>query len=408
MKGKWILLIAAILLVALALPACGGEEPAPAPAPAPAPSPTTPAPAPAPAPSPTTPAPAPAPAPAPSPTVAPTPAPTTTPGVPQETKIVKFQYTMPGGSAVGLGFEYFAEQFTEQSGGRYKVETYPLSGLFPDPGALDAIKGGVCQMVMTSTGSHRTDFPAASITGMPGLSFHKKGVAAAEYYASVKAWDELLKNPAIAKEFAPYHLIQNIEIDPSMLVMKDKAVIVPEDLKGLKIGGMTGPMQEYAKKYGAAGVFQIPPQSYMNMDKGVVNAMLNTWAQIGPYRLYEIAHYVNTQNFLAGALVILANQEFWDSMSADDQALFTKCWNEGYDMSVKGMVADNVKGLADAKALSNMKIINPTDAQRARWTESFGIVWDQWAEDAKAAGVEDPYAILELWQSLIDKYTTQK
>jgi TRAP-type C4-dicarboxylate transport system substrate-binding protein len=315
---------------------------------------------------------------------------------------------MPKGSAVALGFEHFAAQFTEQSGGRYKVETYPLSGLFPDAGSLDALRGGVAELVMTSTGSKPNDFPAAAVTGLPSLSFHRNGVSYEEYEASAKAWDELLKNPVVAAEFEPYKLIQPIEIDPSMLVTKSKSVIVPEDMRGLKVGNTGGALTDYLNTYGAASVNQIPPQSYMNLDKGVTDASLNTWAQIGPYKLYEIVDYVNTTTFQAGALLIMANWDFWNSMPAADQDLFMKVWNEGLDICYKGMVADNVKGLADAKALSNIKIINPSEAQAARWDTAAEVAFETWAENGESLGVEDPSAIIDLWRSLRDKYTTQK
>ena len=82
---------------------------------------------------------------------------TTTPVV---AKTLKFSYTMPKDASVAKGFEWFGPEFEKRTNGRYKIEIYPSSQLVSTAAALDAVKSGVCEIVMTSVGSFPQGFPA--------------------------------------------------------------------------------------------------------------------------------------------------------------------------------------------------------------------------------------------------------
>lgn len=323
---------------------------------------------------------------------------------------IKFNYTMPPGSAVAVGFEWWADEFEKRTEGRWKVETYPLSSLVPDAGSLDAVKGGVCEIIMTSTGSHATDFPLASVTGLPTLSFHRKGVAKEEYLASFKALLEFYELEEVAAEFKDYHVIAPIEIDPGYLIIKDKEVLVPEDLEGLKVGGGSGNLADLMTAYGAAGVFQIPPESYVNMDKGVTDAAIMTYAMIGPYKMYQIADYILKQTFSAGTLLVLTSPKWYDSLSKADRKIFDETWEEAKDKCAQGMYDTNVASEPEIVA-SGIKINTPTAEQTAAWEAAcVKYAFPTWAKQCQNLGYSSEVTdkVLKKWQDLIREYTTQK
>jgi TRAP-type C4-dicarboxylate transport system substrate-binding protein len=326
------------------------------------------------------------------------------------TGTIKFNYTMPPGSAVAVGYEWWADEFEKRTDGRYTVETYPLSSLLDDAGSLDAVKGGVCEIIMTSTGSHQTDFPLASLTGLPMLCFHKKGVAKEEYLASFKALKELYKIKEVGDEFKDYHLIAAIEIDPTYLITKNKKVVAPEDLKGLKVGGASGAMEDLMKAYGAAGVFQIPPQAYMNMDKGVTDAAFMTYAMIGPYKMYDVANYILTQTFTAGTLLVLTSHSWYDSLAKSDQKIFDETWEQAMDVCAQGMYDENVHSKPEIEA-SGITITHPTPEQSAAWEAACTkYAYPTWAKMCQDLGYSSEVTdkVMKKWQDLIKEYTTQK
>ncbi len=323
---------------------------------------------------------------------------------------IKFNYTMPPGSAVAVGYEWWADEFEKRTEGRYVVETYPLSGLLDDAGSLDAVKGGVCEIIMTSTGSKQTDFPLASVTGLPMLCFHKKGVSKEEYLASFDALKELYKIKEIDEEYKDYHLVAAIEIDPTYLITKSKKVVLPEDLKGLKVGGASGALEDLMVAFGAAGVFQIPPQAYMNMDKGVTDAAFMTYAMIGPYKMYEITDYILTQTFTAGTLLVMTSHDWYDSLAKSDQKIFDETWEQAMDVCAQGMYDENVHSKPEIEA-SGITITSPTAEQTAAWEAACAqYAYPTWAKMCQDLGYSSDVTdkVLKKWQDLIEEYTTQK
>jgi TRAP-type C4-dicarboxylate transport system substrate-binding protein len=323
---------------------------------------------------------------------------------------IKFNYTMPPGSAVAGGFEWWADEFEKQTDGRWKVETYALSSLVPDAGALDAVKGGVCEIIMSSTGSHATDFPLAAVTGLPTLSFHKKGVTKEEYMASFKALVELYKLKEVAEEFKDYHIVTALEADPGYLVTKNKEVLMPEDLAGLKVGGGSGVMADMMTAYKAAGVFQIPPESYVNMDKGVTDAAFMTYAQIGPYKMYEIADYIFKQVFSGGTMLVLASPKWYNSLSKADKKIFDDTWKQAEEKAADSMT-ETTKKMETPIVSSGIKINIPTAEQTAAWEAACAkYAFPTWAKQAQDLGYSKDVTdkVLKKWQDLVKELATQK
>jgi TRAP-type C4-dicarboxylate transport system substrate-binding protein len=322
---------------------------------------------------------------------------------------LKFNYTMPPFSAIGVGFEWWADEFEKRTDGRYVVETYGFSGLVPDASALDALKNSVCEINMTSTGSQQTSFPLASVTGLPTLTFHKQGVSFDEYLASFDALIELHQEPEITENFKDYKVVKNFEIDPCYLITKEKKVIVPEHLSGLLVGGASGSLADMMEAYGAAGVFQIPPEAYMNMDKGVTTAALMTYAMIGPYKMYEVCDFILKQPFTAGTLLVMMNWGDWNAMSPQDQEIFTETWEEAKIVCAQGMYDENINS-EPAIVASGITITVPTEQVSDMWVAACQkYAFPRWAKDCQDLGYSEEVTdrILAKWQELIEKYSTQ-
>jgi len=274
---------------------------------------------------------------------------------------------------------------------------------------LDAVKEGVCEIVMTSTGSQMASFPLASVTGLPTLSFHKKGVSFEEYLASFEALKEFYKVPEVGAEFTDYHLIKALEIDPGYLITKSKEVFVPEDLNGLLVGGALGALADMMTAYGGAGVFQIPPEAYDNMSKGVTDAAIMTYAMIGPYNMFDMCDYILKQTFSAGSLLILTSHEFYASLPPEDQKIFDETWEDATIVCAQGMYDENVHSTPVIEE-SGITINTPTPEQSALWDEAaVTYAFPTWAEMCWDLGYSEEVTtrVLNTWKQLTIDLATQ-
>ncbi len=367
MYKKYCLLFAVVLtLLVLLLPACTAEEPAPTPAPAPTPSPTT--------------APAPAPTAAPAPTTTPAPAP-----APEKTGTLKLSYTVPKGKTYGVGMDDFAVQFEKATGGRYKVEVYPSNSLVSLTEAWDATVGGKAEIVVTSTSVFARQFLLNNIISIISLGWNVQSPEDIE--DGWAAWWELIDAfPEVAKEFEGVKLLNPMIMDQLYFLSKDKPVRVPSDLKGLKVGMPGLPAAEMLKAYGGVNVMQVPPQAYMNMDKGVVDACAWTFGMVADYSMEEVAQYMLVQPMSQSQLIIIMNQEAWDGLSAKDQGILEDTMRESLKLSAQA--SSDSQEVGKKRWLdAGRTIIYPTPDESALWEDAAVIAIRKWRDDAVAAGI---------------------
>jgi TRAP-type C4-dicarboxylate transport system substrate-binding protein len=151
---------------------------------------------------------------------------------------------------------------------------------------------------------------------------------------------------------------------------------------------------------GGATVNQIPPQAYMNLDKGVVDAAFVNWAQILNYKLWEVAGVVYELGFSHGLLPTVVNSEVYNSMSPEDQQLMHDIWNNEAGAIVrKAMVEQDEMGKAEAIKFGT-KVIQPTAEEKAVWVEDAEPIFAQWVKDADELGAKNADKVLAEWKRL--------
>jgi TRAP-type C4-dicarboxylate transport system substrate-binding protein len=408
MKRYLVILTALVIISALIITGCGGTTTTTT-------APTTSAPTTTAAPTtakPTTTAPATA-APtssAPTTTAAPTTAaPTTSAAAPTSAvpvaanaKKIKFSYTMP--KERSLGFEWFATEFPKLTNGRYIVETYPSNTLVPTTGVLDAVKANTAQIAVTSTGTFPTAFPLTLVCSVPTLGYGFTDSSRESYEAGVDAIRDLANNTAVGNEFNNYKLLAPILTVNSNLVAKKKEIHLPSELKGLKVGG-SGTVMNLVMASGGAKIACVPPDYYMNLDKGVIDAAIASLGQCSDHKLWEVCNYYYTGDFGSSSMLALMNKEFYASMSADDQKILMDTWRSAAGFTGDGahvtLAAARAEGIKMGKTITA-----PTPEETAAWAKAATICVDYWMTDCKNMGIslDTCQKVLDTWKANRIKY----
>jgi C4-dicarboxylate-binding protein DctP len=310
---------------------------------------------------------------------------------------------MPKGAAVAKGFDWFGAEFEKATNGRYKVEIYPGSTLHQSTAALDVTKSGAAEMVYTSAGTFPKQFPLTMVTNLPSLGFPQDTVKM--YISGNNAFWEFYKtSPEIQNEFKDTILVQPYILAPYQLVAKKAQIKSATDFKGLKVGG-TGAKMELVTANGGAKVQEIPPDAYLDMDKGVTDATFITFSQVHDYKIPEIAIYFLSYGFGNGGGIILMNPAFYNAMGAADQKILADTWIKAQEISAQGSIGDGELGLKDIAA-AGKKVYVPTDAEVAKWDSQATPSIDSWRKDAKLMGANDATLdmVLEKWKAIRTKY----
>ena len=238
-KRYWLVLaVTFVLVAALLLPACAEEAPAPAPAPTPAPEPVKPV-------------------------------------------TLKFSYTMPSRASSAEAWEEYGEEVEEQTGGKVKFDFYPGSTLFTIHETPDSLLNRVADIANLSCSVSRKLFPLFEIVQYPGLAFPADidgfTAAAAGQYKMIE------KFPELKAEFKDFKVLF-FSVVGNYIPISTVPIRVPDDFSGLRIGG-TGMKGDLVEALGGAPVAFAPPETYMNVKTGVVDACYLCWFQVDDYKM---------------------------------------------------------------------------------------------------------------------------
>ena len=305
---------------------------------------------------------------------------------PVAAKTIKFSYTMPKGASIGAGFEWWGPEFEKRTNGRYKVEIYPAQTLVKIQAALDAVKTGAVELAFTTTATFTKQFPLNLVTQLPSLGFPMETVE--QYRAATDAFKEYIATtPEVQAEYKDWHLVTPMVLDPYNLVSKKGEIKKAADFAGKKVGG-SGPKMEIVKANNGAHVAQAPPETYLNMDKGVTDAAFITFAQVHDYKIFEIADFYTNQEFGCGGAIILMNKKFYNGMSEEDKKILDETWTEARDVSSQGAMDAIALGVKDIAA-QGKTIYTPTAEEKAAWEVAAAPALEKWRTDCRDAGVSD-------------------
>jgi TRAP-type C4-dicarboxylate transport system substrate-binding protein len=308
---------------------------------------------------------------------------------------------MPKGKAYGHGWEWMAEEFGVRTNGRYKIETYPLSSLLALPMALDGLKGGVAEIAFTSTGMFSRDFPLTQGASLAPVSMPtnttEQWMAMWDMYWEFTSW------PEIAPEYKDFKLLWPYAMAAVNLVSK-KEVRLPGDLKGMKVGS-AGTTSEVVNSQGGAAVHVVAPETYMNLDKGVIEAAFLSAVMTGDYNIQELITCYNTYMFGNGMGVTMMNWDAWNALSAEDQQILMDLQEESALMNAEFQVEATARCMKLIEE-AGVNIIVPTAEEKAAWDAAFDPPKDKWVADCVAAGHTEAEAldIYERIKELRQKY----
>jgi TRAP-type C4-dicarboxylate transport system substrate-binding protein len=302
---------------------------------------------------------------------------------------------MPLKMTVSQGWHWWAEELEKRTEGKVKVEFYPGGTLFALAASVDSVIAGVADIAMTSIGAFSERYPLSNVGSLPTASFPD---TAEGLIVGDKALMTLYeKFPEVAAEWKDVKLLGFYQL-ASYNIHSKKAIRVPDDLKGVKIGG-DGLKMDFAKLCGAVGVTIAPPDMYMNLQTGVVDAGFLNWDHAGIYHTYEVVSYFTDYGFGATALPVIMNLNSWNALPPDIQKIMMELIPESQVVFARAGTVGMDKGRKDVKE-SGKTTITLTPDQIKLWQEKGKPIDDAWIAEMKAKGKTSAALVLQEWKRL--------
>ena len=267
----------------------------------------------------------------------------------------------------------FADEVDKRTKGELKFEIYPGESLMKAVPQFDAVRKGALDMSVYPLAYAGPQFQELNIGLMPAMvTSYEQGFA----WKKAPIGAELEK----AVENRGAKLITWIW-QAGGIASRAGKVVVPDDVKGLKIRGGSKEMDLMLGASGGIVSSVSSAEIYPNMQTGTLDAAITSSASLISYHLDEMTKNLTTgrgKSFWYMLEPLIMSKQVFDSLPKDQQTAITEVGRSLEDFATKSSKEDDQRIVGVYK---NAQIHDMTDADLAKWrTIAETSAWSDFAK----------------------------
>jgi TRAP-type C4-dicarboxylate transport system substrate-binding protein len=320
----------------------------------------------------------------------------------KESKPVAVKYTMPwppGTTVIARRLD-LAKRVAEKTGGKLKVELYGIGELCDSRENFEAVQTGVADVAHIISTYTPGLFPRSQLLESPVFPLPSKD----PFMVAHKVLNELA--PQINPEFERNGVVPSglYWLGGVVHVYSKKPLRRLEDFKGVKISCISEVHSDCLKRLEFAP-FMIPGgDTYLALQKGVIDAALQTSGGARISRYAEVVNYVTLLNWPQLGFTYVFNPRFLKSLPADLRTILVdefKAWHEEMEIGqLWNYEKEDFKWSAD-RGVETI-ILPDEEVQRIRKRLP---TMDEWVEYQKKFGMKDAKELGQTALELLEKYS---
>ena len=276
---------------------------------------------------------------------------------------LKMNISIAQNSHYGVAIDTFAREVEKRTNGRYKIQNFYSGALGAERESIEALQLGTLDLTMTSTGPVPNFVPDIAILDIPFLF---------RDYAQARA---VLDGPIgqdMLQKFEPkgIHGLAWGENGFRNMTNSKHPVLVPEDLKGLKMRTMENPV--HIQAYRAFGIIPTPmafTEVFTALQQGTVDGQENPLSVITAAKLDQVQKYLTLTGHVYSPALILISKAQWDKLSAADKQIFNDAAKVAVKANRERIDDDEKKAVADLRA-KGMQVVENVD--KAKFQAALG------------------------------------
>lgn len=271
------------------------------------------------------------------------------------------------GTPNAVAAQQFKTNVEKRTNGEVKISVFGNNALGSPPEVLEQVILGAVDMSLSGQDQLAKYLPFYDTISTP-FAFKDYAMADKIIDGDFKAWatPELMKKGLV-------HL-SDWEWGFRQLTNSKKSVMVPADLKGMKI--RTPPAFAYQAFVEAAGGNAVTiafPELVMAMKQGVVDGQENPIGTIYSLKLYETQKYMTIVNYTYSSMVHLVNKNSWAKLTPEQQKIVQEESANSAKFARKTLRDSEVTQLKDMEA-KGIVISRP---DLAPWKAAMGPAWEK-------------------------------
>jgi TRAP-type C4-dicarboxylate transport system substrate-binding protein len=311
----------------------------------------------------------------------------------EKTLDLKISHWVPPSHPLQKSLEEWGASVEKESGGTIHYKVYPAQQLGKAFDHYDMARDGIADLTYINPGYQPGRFPIIAAGELPFLMSNAKGGS--------QALDVWYRKYA-AKEMKDVKFCLAFVHDPGAIHSVSKKVMVPSDIKGMKIRPAQGTIAEFVRLLGGTNVQAAAPEVRDVLARGVADAVTFPWGSVPLFGIDKVTKHHLEMPLYTTTFALVFNKAKYDAMSAKQKKAIDDHCNSEWAEKIAAPWADfEHAGIAKIKAEPGQDVYSITPAQVAEWRKAAAPLEDKWARGAKKAGIDPSAAMKELKAQLV-------
>ena len=320
------------------------------------------------------PAPAPAPTPAPAPAPAPTPAPA--PALPEVSWLLgTVEPSRTDWSVAGL--VELGDRVAERTNGKFTIDVPVSDELGVERTALPALLSqGAIEMAFFPGGAVAGDFPHLNVLGLPFLIGSQQGPLV-DAHKVEKAIEHITVREFKKRGIAPYTFYP---LTPVQLITEER-IEDHSDLKGMKVRAWSEAIAAIVTALKGEPVIMSVTETYVAMERGVVDGVLTGVPAMLSMSLYEPGNYCSLINLAPGCIYIAYNIEAFEALPDEYKEILRDEERIVREHYKEAQPKEDEKSLKELEA-KGVELIEVSPEESERIVAQVSPLWEEWAAES--------------------------
>jgi TRAP-type C4-dicarboxylate transport system substrate-binding protein len=308
---------------------------------------------------------------------------------------LKLSHWVPATHPLQKAMEEWGASVEKASNGTIKSTVYPAQQLGKAPDHYDMTRDGIVDFAYINPGYQPGRFPIVSAGELPFL--------VGEAHGGIRAIDAWYRKYAAA-EMKGVKLCFSFILDPLRMHSRSKKVVVPGDIKGMKIRPAQATMAAWVTQLGGTNVTSSPSEIREILDKGVADATTTPYGSVLLFGIDKVTKYHLDLPLATTTFQWIMNPSVYEAMSASQKKVIDDHCTNDWAARFAGPWADfEAAGINKLRELPGHEIVSVTPDQLNEWKASGEPVYKPWADGVRKAG-GDPDVILKELQAALAQY----
>lgn len=306
----------------------------------------------------------------------------------------RFSLWLPPTHPNTLQAKEWAESIEEASNGKLRIHLYAAQQLGRAMEHYDMARRGSVEIAHVSFGYEAERLPIANVTLLPFLMSNARGGS--------RAIDQGYRAYA-PREMPELKFCLAFAHDPGTLHARKK-VLLPEQLRGLKVRASNTTMARFITMPGGKAIFVPAPGTREAIEREDIDAILFPYGSLFVFGIDRVVHYHLDLPLYASTFGWVINRAKYESLNAAlRKVVDAHCNTQWAGRIGDGWAKIEASGRERVRMTSGHTVYEVDDAEHTAWRRAAEPLRQQWAARMQELGLH-PARILGELQASLERY----